>query len=262
MENTYLMPEVLFRLEDQIFSIPSKNVQAIIQVPKITALPQAPTTIRGMIRYRETIYKLVDLRKTLGLISINERKDNFISMMDQRAADHKNWLKELENSVEENRPFKLATDPHMCKFGKWFDSFQTENYMLRELLDKFCEPHERIHKIAIKVEKLKSENEFNIAREVINKTKNGDLGLMLKLFGEVKVAFAHSLNELSIIIDDTYSKFALAVDSVVAVEHLQRADTSGSSENYSSLIDSDFLDRLSQRNSGEFVISLKEETLG
>jgi len=54
-------------------------------------------------------------------------------------------LTELEASWREQRPFKMARDPHACRFGLWYDRYQTDNNLLKMTLKKMDEPHQIIH---------------------------------------------------------------------------------------------------------------------
>lgn len=261
MEDTSLMPDVLFRIENKIYSLPATHIQTIVQMPSITAIPNSPNSVRGMIQYRNSIYKLIDLRKLLGLATVQETIDDFNNLMDARLEDHQNWLNELELSVKENRKFKLTTDPHKCKFGIWYDNYKTDNYLLGEILAKFDEPHKRIHQIAEKVEKYKESGDFDSAKNLIESTRSGDLSTMVSLFANIKIIYENSLKELSIIIEDGSTKCAIAVDSVVSVEKLAEADKENSSKNYAGFLDSQFIDKIAERNSGEFVISLNEKNI-
>jgi purine-binding chemotaxis protein CheW len=84
----------------------------------------------------------------MGLTSAVEETESFCALMQQREQDHRNWLNELEAS---SRPFTLATDPHQCAFGKWYDKFKAENAWVAALLKKFDVPHRQIHGMAIRV---------------------------------------------------------------------------------------------------------------
>ena len=83
----------------------------------------------------------MDLRVRLGMIPLKKEIDDLVDLMKQREQDHRKWLEELESSVRQQREFKLATDPHKCAFGKWYDTFTTDNLTLGHALKKFDQPH-------------------------------------------------------------------------------------------------------------------------
>jgi chemotaxis protein histidine kinase CheA len=131
------MPSVVYKIEDKCYSIPSKYVESIIKMDTITKLPNEPAHVKGIVKYRDRIYKVIDLRKVFGFSALEDKINAFDDLLKARKQDHINWLNELENSVKEKRDFKLATDPTKCAFGKWYYNFKTDDISLKEHLDKF-----------------------------------------------------------------------------------------------------------------------------
>ena len=146
------MPSIVFESNSTKFSLPTTNVQAIIKLPEVTPLPDSPENIRGIIRYRDLLYNLIDFRKSLSIKSVVEEVNEFKNMIDLRERDHVNWLTTLFESVETNKKFALTTDPHGCAFGKWYDNFTTNNFVVKDTLTKFDAPHKKIHAIAVEIE--------------------------------------------------------------------------------------------------------------
>jgi purine-binding chemotaxis protein CheW len=55
-----------FRVGDETFGVPIAHVREIIRVPQITALPNAPEYVEGVINLRGKIISVIDLRKRFG----------------------------------------------------------------------------------------------------------------------------------------------------------------------------------------------------
>lgn len=55
-----------FRIGDETFGVPIAHVREIIRVPQITALPNAPEYVEGVINLRGKIISVIDLRKRFG----------------------------------------------------------------------------------------------------------------------------------------------------------------------------------------------------
>ena len=134
------MPWVILRLQDQPFAVSSINVREMVVMPQITSLPQVPPYIRGVINLRGKVLPVFDLRLGLGMSSLMDEVKDLINHLNQREEDHKNWLAELESSAKERREFNLATDPHKCAFGKWYDNFITDNRILANCLKNSMNP--------------------------------------------------------------------------------------------------------------------------
>ncbi|MEE9430863.1 MAG: chemotaxis protein CheW [Melioribacteraceae bacterium] len=261
MDNNSTMPSIVFKSKGILFSVPSTYAQAIIQLPEVTELPNTSETVRGIIRHRDEIYNLIDFRKAISYRSIKDEIDEFSAMIDQRETDHIKWLDELEASIIENRPFELTTDPHKCAFGKWYDTYTSENYFIQEVLKDFDAPHRTIHGIAQKIEHLKVSNDIEAAQDVIKETRHLELSKMKELFTKIKEAVKTSLTERVILFNRNNNKFAIAVDQIEAVEDLTKIDTKDIGEEFLTLEGKNFITGLGEDKNKNLIISVAEEFL-
>jgi purine-binding chemotaxis protein CheW len=67
-----------FRVGRETFGVPIALVHEIVRVPDITAVPEAPDCIEGVINLRGKIISVVDLRKRFGEKEIKNGKKNRI----------------------------------------------------------------------------------------------------------------------------------------------------------------------------------------
>jgi purine-binding chemotaxis protein CheW len=67
-----------FRIGRETFGVPISLVHEIVRVPDITAVPEAPDCIEGVINLRGKIVSVVDLRKRFGEKEIKNGKKNRI----------------------------------------------------------------------------------------------------------------------------------------------------------------------------------------
>lgn len=255
------MPSIIFESNGALFSILSNNVQSIIHLPHVTSLPNSPTNVRGIIKHRDVIYTVVDFRILTSQTSIVDDLSNFRNMLEQRERDHINWLIELEKSVTENRPFTLATDPHKCAFGKWYDHYSTENIGIKKILYKFAEPHKKIHNIAIEIENLKLKGNIEQVRVIIDRTRNEELNTMKSLFKELKNDAELEFKESAILLNLNTRMVALAVDRINSVEDIERKEIQNL--NNSSLLnfDENFISGLGESKEKELVIMVSDEMI-
>ncbi|MCP4764125.1 MAG: hypothetical protein GY870_20295, partial [archaeon] len=217
------MPWVIFILLEEQFAVSTKHVREMVAMPKVIKVPQTPDYIRGVINLRGKVIPVMDLRLKMGIMSISEEAENLIQLLDQREQDHKNWIAELESSVRERRDFKLATDPHKCAFGKWYDNFKTDNKVLASCLTKFDVPHQKIHSIAINVKEMEEKENFDSAFEIINQTKESELSEMIQLFSEARTLLRESTREIAMVLEWEDKIMAVSVDSVETVEKLSES---------------------------------------
>ncbi len=67
-----------FRIGRETFGVPIALVHEIVRVPEITAVPDAPESVEGVINLRGKIISVVDLRKRFGEKEIKPTKKNRI----------------------------------------------------------------------------------------------------------------------------------------------------------------------------------------
>lgn len=222
---SFSVPWVLFRLQKSLFGVSVSSVREMLAVPKIVPVPKTPSHIRGVADLRDNVTTIMDLRVRLGMIPLKKEIDDLVDLMKQREQDHRKWLKELESSVRQQREFKLATDPHKCAFGKWYDTFTTDNLTLGHALKKFDQPHKRIHAIAEKVRGLADKGDFNGAYTIIESVRQNELSEMIKLFAETCLILNTSYREIIIVLELIDKCMGISVDSVEAVEVLSETCT-------------------------------------
>ena len=214
-------PWVVFMLHTTQMAISAEHVQSMVVVSEPSKIPNAPDHIRGVSNLRGTIVPLIDLRVRLGMPSFLAEVEEFCSLMDQREQDHRRWLQELEASIREEREFTLATDPHQCAFGKWYDGYKPASYTLASLLKQFETPHRVIHGIAEKVFALRKKGDMAGAYKVIEDCRDKELAQMITLFAQTKEYYRTQNREVSVVLEHQGKLVAVAVDSIESVEHFE-----------------------------------------
>ncbi|MDE3169403.1 MAG: purine-binding chemotaxis protein CheW [Acidobacteriota bacterium] len=71
-----------FRIGRETFGLPISIVREIVRVPEITAVPNAPDYIEGVINLRGRIIPIVDLRKRFGQKSVESSTKNRIIVVE------------------------------------------------------------------------------------------------------------------------------------------------------------------------------------
>ncbi len=71
-----------FRIGRETFGVPISLVHEIVRVPEITAVPEAPAFVEGVINLRGKIVSIVDLRKRFGEKEITQSKKNRILVVE------------------------------------------------------------------------------------------------------------------------------------------------------------------------------------
>jgi len=217
------LPWVIFILHNQKFAFSVNDVREMLAMQKIITVPDNPSYFRGVTNLRNQVLPVVDLRKKMGMQGLAEEMDELVEMLVQREEEHKQWIDELEASVREKRPFKLTTDPHQCAFGKWYDSFRTDNLVLEFCLKKFDEPHKRIHEVGNTVCDYVNRNDFGSALELIGQTKNLALAEMIGLFRETRSILKGTNREILMVLDKKGTRVCVSVDAIDSVERIHES---------------------------------------
>lgn len=213
---------VVFKLHDQSFGIAVDNVREMVSMPHVVPLPKAPAHVRGMINLRGQTMPVIDVRVLLGMNSANQDTAEILATARQGEEAHRKWLKELEDSVRENREFKLTTDPHKCNFGRWYDAFQTGDIVLKNYMKKFDAPHKQIHGLGVKARGLLDSGHQKEALELIGSSGQSILTGMIGLFTDLYALLQGSQREIGLVAMMDGKVMALAVDSVTSVESLPK----------------------------------------
>jgi len=212
------MPWAIVEVRNQLFAIATEDMREMLIMPHAAEAPDLPDYIRGVVNLRGRVLPVVDLRKRMGLASMAEETEAFRALMQQREQDHRNWLNELELSVRERREFTLATDPHKCKFGQWYDRYRAENVWVAGLLGKFDAPHRAIHGVAKEVEKRKAAGQYDQAEALIASTREGLLAQLVRLFAELRDLVGKTAVEMAVVLASRDRWFAVSVDLALAIE--------------------------------------------
>jgi len=216
---------VIVRIKNNLFGFEANIVGNMIALPRITSVPDSEEYMPGTITVRGSVIPLVDFRVYTGQISAIQEIDDFCKLMDQRLGDHQNWIEELKKSVDEKNEFKLATDPHKCAFGKWYDSYKSDDRTITNILAKFDKPHQIIHGIAEKATKLVNENKINDAHKLIDRTSDNELQQMVSLFADIKEAVREvGRRRIAMILELGERQVALDIDEVIAVENINNIE--------------------------------------
>ncbi len=143
---------------------------------------------------------LLDLRLLLGMRGYGDVHRETIEEFKKRRQDHINWLTELESSVRESREFHLTLDPHKCAFGRWYDTYRTDDPILSLKLSQFDEPHQRIHALGSRVRTMVDNGMQSEATRLIDRAREQDLAALLRLFDDTLPLLLGTAREVVILV--------------------------------------------------------------
>lgn len=217
---------VLVKLKESVYAIDSSHVEAIFQLdePVTMTVKNDNEAYIGVIKFRGSILPLVDLRCLIGMESFTKEEKAFDDMLEQRKGDHIRWVNELKRCVEADEEFKLATDPHKCAFGKWYDSYEPISQVVSFHLNKIDEPHKKLHASALETFACPRHCDSCTREECMQVSlKNGAEQYMhqvVALLEEAKQVFKESYRRMVVVISNKELTYGLIIDEVLSVENL------------------------------------------
>lgn len=212
-------PWIIARLGKQLIGVLARQVQTLVEMPDITPIHQMPDYVRGVINLRGNVLPVIDLRVRMGMPSFDNEKEKLIDLMLCREQDHRDWLDSLHDAVENGTQFDKATDPEKCAFGKWYKGYRADSETMARMLEKFDPPHRAIHGIAKEVLSLRDSGRKEEAFELIEKTRDSDLSVMLGLFHDVRETIARS-KEIAVVLETESLNVAVSIDAVESIEKM------------------------------------------
>lgn len=233
---------LVFELSDQAYGFDLEHVREILSLRELHVhrVPQSSAHIEGVVLLRDRPIEVMDVRSALGMCSLNKETEEISTILLEREEDHCRWIQELEACVHEEREFRMATDPHKCKFGLWYDKLMADpvarsrltnnDLALTSLLEQFDQPHKRIHGIAQRVLGLAGAGKTSDASHVIDETRNTELSSLRQVFAKCReqvevarrgllVVFAEDDGAFGGLVDRVFEVVRFPEDQIRPVEH-------------------------------------------
>ncbi len=83
-----------------------------------------------------------------------------------KALDHIVFINQLEDSINNNKPFKGQLDPTKCAFGAWYQTYKPEGDKEEKAFDDIREPHNHVHLGAAEIVEMMKNGKMQDAREI------------------------------------------------------------------------------------------------
>jgi chemotaxis signal transduction protein len=256
-------PYVLFKLNNEVYAVSCCNVKSIMKAPALQLLPNMPAGLLGIFVLLGNTVNCYDLRNIFGFKSLDSELKEFEEMLSKRKQDHVNWVNALQSSVDTGEAFSLATDPHKCAFGRWYDNFESPSGTVMMHLRKIKEPHDKLHRAAHLIEdcrKMQSKQERDACmRKIMDEIRNLYMPQVLDFIDATVSAYLESIQPMALVIGEP-CPIAFLVDEVLSVEQLFDLNDKGNDigdrqkQNYISAVKT-------RKNDTDIVLQLDEELL-
>ncbi len=213
---------IVFSVSTNKYALKIENIQRIIQAEELTEIPNSPNVIDGMMSYEDSVIKVLNFRKVIGLPAY---KDELAILFEKLKNGHKAWVDALRVSIETGSKFTKTFNPHMCELGKWIDSFTAYDDRVSTVLVSLVRHHKQLHirggeacdMRVTDVDKAQNILDVDIS-EIFNKT----MGALDTFIDELDIV-SNSLQKL-LIYESNGKIFAIKVDSIEDIAHIEESD--------------------------------------
>jgi hypothetical protein len=203
---------LLIKLAGRFFCLPLETAKHICPLPANFAIQGGGTDSHFVFENMPIPY--VSLWNLFQLRSEYVEFEEIRTMLPQRRQDHIDWMNALEDAIVNRTPFTKARNPHECAFGKWYDSYQSNDTRIRGFMAQFNRPHRHIHSLADKLLTLVENGQRDEALHIFNETKNTTLTELLELFRFAEELFLGKLRPVAVILSEGHFTCALGTDGV------------------------------------------------
>ncbi|MBF0139313.1 MAG: CZB domain-containing protein [Magnetococcales bacterium] len=205
---------LVFTVAGTPYGVISHDIVSVIDMLEFTAVPDSTPELRGVIPFREGNLPLFDLRVFLGSKARTQEIKELVETMGMRKQDHINWVNKLKDEVNNNKPITVQTNPHLCAFGKWYDTFKSDNSNLNNYMARFDAPHKAIHKVGVDAADLLREGKKDEAVQLIRTAEAGVLKSLLELFDGIGELVNRYMLEYVVVFSSEGIQFGMAVDDI------------------------------------------------
>jgi len=182
---------VSFQIAEEEYAFNILRVREILRVSEITAIPDAPDYVKGLLSVRNKLLPILDLRTILGTNNLVSELHNLIDMMKD---EHKEWLQALEQTINSGTKFSKTTDPDKCELGRWLNNYHSSNANIMDILKQFKKPHAQLHKSAERVLEIAKRSKDEALNYFNQETKSA-FNALLSLFDELKQSLTQNVTE-------------------------------------------------------------------
>ncbi len=117
-----MMDLIVFSVANNRYALNIENIKRILQDKQLTTIPNSNTLIDGMISHENSVIKVLNFRKLIGLISYDTELQNSFARFKTL---YEEWINALKESIYHERVFSKTTNPHKCEPGMWLDGFNS-----------------------------------------------------------------------------------------------------------------------------------------
>ncbi|UZE97029.1 CZB domain-containing protein [Alkalimarinus alittae] len=210
---------ITFSTREASFAIPLEQVKYIEKdVKRNINVGKLDRFNHEVITFQNNAVPLFDFSLLTGSRSQLEENKELIALLNEREKDHRDWVDALDSAIKTSTPFTKTTDHDKCAFGVWYNQFETNDSDLKEVLERFDEPHKRIHSLAESLLNLAKKDKSR-ALIKLEKERNTTLTELIRLFETARERIRNSDRPIIVFVEQNNNKIgALRLDNIQDIE--------------------------------------------
>lgn len=218
---------ITFTTQDASFAIPLEQIKYIEKdVKRNINVGKLDRFNHEVITFQDNAVPLFDFSLLTGSCSQREENKALIALLDDREKDHLDWVDALEKAITNNTPFTKETDHNKCAFGVWYNQFTSNDDDLNEALERFDEPHKRIHASAEALLKLAKEDQKS-ALVKLDQERKSTLKELVRLFEITRERIRNNNRPIIVFVEQNGNQIAaLRLDNIQDIETFSIKDFS------------------------------------
>ncbi|ARU58169.1 MAG: CZB domain-containing protein [Pseudomonadales bacterium] len=236
---------ITFSTRDATFAIPLEQVRYIEKdVERNIKVDQQTQFNHEVITFQNRAVPLYDFCNLTGSKSATAQAEDLLDTLNAREQDHIEWVAELEKAIKTKTPFTKTTDPNKCAFGIWYNKFKTNDKDLEEVMEKFDQPHRRLHEMAAELLPLSEINQDE-ALAKLKRERTTTFGALRNLFENARERVTATVRPIIVFVEQGKNKI-----SALRLDNIQDIQTYGLND----FSDDESTEGIMKRKSDEFLI--------
>jgi len=216
-----------FFIEDMMFGLDVKNVLMLGQdLNDIQRLPVEERGLCGVVKFQDVLVPVLDYAHRIGMPSGLDTQATLLATFAAHEQDHLDWLSELETCVKSDKVFTKALHPDECDYGKWHQSFQSQDEELIGLMAQLQQPHRHLHVQAEKIVTLRADNKHKQALELYQHETVSTMSRLRVLFERIHDHIQSAMRPVLLYVTDDGKtpRYALMIDQINDVINYKHSD--------------------------------------
>lgn len=202
---------VTFRVQSKRYAVPIEAVAEMTQIHDVHPIAGAPSWILGMMRLRNSVVPVLDLRIRLGFPQLQQEIDALLADLARHRQRHLDaFLAPQPDAVGlervEDCPLRLAIQAR-----------EGDGDPLGGLLSRLRDPDQRLHTLGESRRALEARGEHEAVRLLVSRAENAELREMREAFEGVARDLRSRARQMVVILRGLRENLGIAVDHIDAV---------------------------------------------